>query len=56
MKIKTNNYKESFFYCLFCIISLGFWYISRIVITRAIKQAIEETEWNIQKRLDKNSF
>lgn len=44
MRIKTHNYKEAFLYCLFCIISFGFWYVCRIVITRAIKQAIEETE------------
>ena len=44
MKVKNKNMWESFYYCLLCICSFGMWYGIRVMITKAIKQALQEME------------
>ena len=41
MKVKSDGF-ESFVYIVLCVISLGTIWLSRIVITMAIRKAVEE--------------
>jgi len=43
MRTKDNGW-ETFWYCFVCICSLGVWYTIRIVMTIAIKKAIDQIE------------
>jgi hypothetical protein len=41
MKIRKNGIGDEFFYYAFCILSLGLVFFIRIIITNAIKQALD---------------
>jgi len=41
MRIKRDTF-DTFFYCLFCVITLGGLWVYRLAITAGIKKALED--------------